>query len=64
MRTELKTQSRLLRKYVKAYVEGRVPKTYTDDSPVTYTVQFRGKVYDIPLPKHNRLQEAVAASKG
>ena len=62
MKDHRNTQSKLLREYAKAYLDGRVPEEYTNDSLVTYTGRFRGKTVDIPLPKYDDLQAAVAAA--
>ena len=62
MRVKQRSQSSLLREYTKAYLDGRGPAEYTEESQVTYTGRYRGRLYEIPLPKHDMLQAAVAAA--
>ena len=62
MKAKQRSQSSLLRAYTKAYLNGRVPEEYTDNSLVRYTGWYRGRLYEIPLPRYDMLQAAVEAS--
>lgn len=58
-----KSFSQLLREYIKAYFEGRVPEEYIESSLVTYLGPYRWRTVEVPLPLYDQLEEAVEAAK-